>query len=119
MEWVRRFALKGGTVVAGTDIPFGGIMFHAELASLVDLGLSPLQAIAAGTGTAARVAGCGDWLGTIRPGQRADLLLMAARPDQDITTTREIDMVLVDGSAVTPGSLRSPGETRQRATGNG
>ena len=107
-EWVRRFVLKGGTVVTGTDVPFGGITFHAELAILVDLGLSPLQAIAAGTGSAARVAGRGDWLGTVRPGQQADLLLMNARPDQDITTTRAIDLVLVAGSAHTPDALREP-----------
>jgi hypothetical protein len=113
MDWVRRFALKGGTVVAGTDVPFGGITFHLELANLVGLGLSPLQAIAAGTGAAARVAGRGDWLGTVRPGQRADLLLMAGRPDRDITTARAIDLVLVGGSAYTPDALRvgrpSPG----------
>jgi hypothetical protein len=107
MRWVRRFALKGGTVVAGTDVAFGGITFHLELANLVLLGLTPLQAIAAGTGASARVAGCGDWLGTVGPGRRADLLLMAARPDRDITAARRIDLVLVGGSPYTPDALRS------------
>ena len=107
MEWVRRFALKGGTVVTGTDIPFGGIAFHTELANLVGVGLSPLQAIAAGTGTAARVAGCGDWLGTIRPGQRADLLLLAGQPGNDVADARAIDLVLVAGSAYSPDALRA------------
>jgi hypothetical protein len=47
-------------------------------------------------------------LGTIRPGQRADLLLMAARPDEGIATTRRIDSVLMGGSAYTPDAFRAP-----------
>lgn len=55
LEWMRRFRESGGRLVSGTDMQFGGIMLHRKLCNLQEVGLSPLEVIAAATrGAAAR-----------------------------------------------------------------
>ena len=56
LEWIRRFREAGGRLVVGTDMQYGGIAIHRELGILREVGLSPVEAIAAATGEAARVA---------------------------------------------------------------
>jgi imidazolonepropionase-like amidohydrolase len=51
---------------------------------LVNAGLSPLDAIVAGTATAADVCGLGDQIGTLEAGKRADLVVAAGDPLDDI-----------------------------------
>jgi imidazolonepropionase-like amidohydrolase len=75
-------ALAAGVNVAlGTD---AGIVEHGtnlrELGLLVDFGLTPMQAIVAGTAAAARMCGIDDEVGTIEPGRRADLVATAVNP---------------------------------------
>jgi imidazolonepropionase-like amidohydrolase len=69
-----------------------GISIHNELQILVESGLSPYEAIATGTVNAARVAermvGDGNG-GTVQVGQRADLILVAANPLEDVAVIRE------------------------------
>ena len=103
-EWIRRFHAMGGIVVLGTDTQFGGIQAHRELATLVDCGLTPSEAIAAGTGTAARVAGKHD-IGTLEQGSVGDLVLLSADPLVDISNLREIELVIQGGEARRPDEL--------------
>jgi hypothetical protein len=103
-EWVRRFHSMGGQVVLGTDSQFGGIEAHRELATLVHCGLSPSAAIAAGTGTAARVAGK-PGIGTLEQGSIGDMLLLSADPLVDIGNVRKIDLVIQGGAARRPDEL--------------
>jgi imidazolonepropionase-like amidohydrolase len=82
-----RMAVKAGVRIAtGTDAGLG--IRHGqnliELAHLVDAGLSPMAAIMAGTATAADVCGLGDQIGTLEPGKRADLVVAAGNPLDDI-----------------------------------
>jgi imidazolonepropionase-like amidohydrolase len=75
-------ALAAGVNVAlGTD---AGIIGHGtnlrELALLVEFGLTPMQAILAGTSGAAALCGIADEVGTIEPGKRADLVATALNP---------------------------------------
>lgn len=69
-----------------------GASLHAELALLVDAGLTPAQALAAATSVPAARFGLHD-RGLIAPGRRADLLLVAGNPAEDITHTRSIEAV--------------------------
>jgi hypothetical protein len=105
-EWLRRFHSLGGDVVLGTDMQFGGIAAHAELAVLVESGLTPLEALATATSTAARVAGCAS-VGRVAADRRGDLLLLAADPRLDVRHLRRIDLVVQDGVPHDPASLRS------------
>jgi imidazolonepropionase-like amidohydrolase len=72
-------------IAAGTD---AGIAAHgrnlAELSCLVELGMSPMDAIRAATANSARLLGVDDRLGTLRPGMLADLVVCAGDPLRDI-----------------------------------
>ncbi|WP_433264664.1 amidohydrolase family protein [Actinosynnema sp. CS-041913] len=83
-------------IAAGTD---AGITPHArnafELWCLVELGMSPMDAIKAATSTSARLLGVGDTLGSLRPGYQADLVLSAQDPLQDITCLTKPENILL------------------------
>lgn len=75
-----------------------GYSEHWELWQMVSAGLTPLQAITAATGNAAR------WLksdtGTLEAGKWADLVVLDADPLQDIHNSRTISAVYVAGNKV-------------------
>ena len=95
-----KLARAGVTIGTGTDIwqiPTG---VHLELEELVAAGLSPLEAIHAATGGAARIVGAEGDLGTIAVGKLADLVLLDADPVADIHNTRRIRAVIQAGRVV-------------------
>jgi imidazolonepropionase-like amidohydrolase len=91
----------GVGLATGTDVALPGIVpgfsLHDELAMLVEAGLTPLEAIQAGTLNAARVAGAADSLGSIEVGKVADLVLLEADPLADIRHTARVAGVMVGG----------------------
>jgi imidazolonepropionase-like amidohydrolase len=88
------------TLGTGTDIWQIPIGAHMELEQLVAAGLTPAQAIHAGTGGAARILGADKDLGTIEVGKWADLVLLDADPLADIRNTRRIWQVVHNGRLV-------------------
>jgi imidazolonepropionase-like amidohydrolase len=72
---------------------------HGELALLVRDGLTPVQALAAATSVPARSFHLDD-RGWIRPGMRADLVLVEGDPTTDIFATRNIVAVWKRGVRV-------------------
>jgi imidazolonepropionase-like amidohydrolase len=96
---VARFAQDGGLVMAGTDsywlASYPGDV-HEELQQLVTCGLSPLQALQAATLNPAQWLGLNDF-GIIKPGNRADLLILEANPLAGIENTRQISGVVLGG----------------------
>ena len=72
---------------------------HLELEFMVKAGLTPMQALVAATGTAARVMKI-DGAGTLQAGKWADLLVLNANPLTDIRNTRQIDSVWIAGRRV-------------------
>jgi len=99
MEWMRRFRAMGGTLLAGTDMQFGGIMLHREVRNLEALGMTSGQVIAAATGTAARALGLDADVGTIRPSRHADLVVLDGDPLADLGALHAIACVLKGGAA--------------------
>ena len=90
----------GVTIGTGTDIwqiPTG---VHMELEQLVAVGMSPLQAIHAGTGASAKILGAEKDLGTISVGKWADLVILDADPLVDIRNTRRIWRVMEYGRLI-------------------
>ena len=83
-----------------TRIP--GFSEHRELEDMVQAGLTPMQAIVCATRSNATLLGIEATRGTLRPGKRADLIVLAANPLDDITNTRSIVTIFHDGRAVTP-----------------
>jgi hypothetical protein len=114
---VRRLADAGVTLLAGTDAPNPGTVFgaslHRELELLVRCGISPAQALAAGTAEPARLFGLAD-RGRVAPGLRADLVLTSGDPLTDITATRAIERIWRGGIACDRHAfVGSPAEAEQ------
>ncbi|WP_406101845.1 amidohydrolase family protein [Streptomyces sp. NBC_01003] len=76
---------RGARIAMGTDAAVGphGVNLM-ELSYLVDLGMSPMDAIVAGTRTSAQLLGVDDRLGTVTAGRIADLVLCEGDPLTDI-----------------------------------
>lgn len=74
-----------------------GWAFQREMELLVDAGLTPLQAIVAGTMENARFFRVADRLGSIEVGKLADLMLVAGDPSKDITAMRNVRGVMLNG----------------------
>jgi imidazolonepropionase-like amidohydrolase len=71
-----------------------------ELALMVEVGMSPMDAILAGTRNAATALGASDRLGTLEAGKAADLLVVDGDPLQDIRVLADparVRMVMKDG----------------------
>ena len=65
---------------------------------MVEAGLSPMEAIVAGTRNAAINLGKAEELGTIEPGKLADIIAVSGDPLKDIRDTRKIKLVIKDGN---------------------
>jgi Tol biopolymer transport system component/imidazolonepropionase-like amidohydrolase len=99
-ETTAKLWRAGLTLGTGTDIwqiPTG---VHMELEQLVAAGLTPAQAIQAGTGGAARILGADKDLGTIQVGKWADLVILDADPLADIRNSRRIWQIVHNGRLV-------------------
>jgi Tol biopolymer transport system component/imidazolonepropionase-like amidohydrolase len=97
---VRRLHDAGVTLGAGTDIVAPPWALHTELEELVASGLTPAEALAAATSTAARVLGAEREIGTVAPGRIADLVILDADPLLDIRNTRRIWGLIQGGRVV-------------------
>jgi imidazolonepropionase-like amidohydrolase len=99
----------GVLLTAGTDAPYPGDMqgegLHHELELLVQSGLTPLEAISVATRNAARFIGATDW-GTIEPGKLATLIVVAGRPDRDISDTRKVVEGVIRGRTIDREALK-------------
>jgi imidazolonepropionase-like amidohydrolase len=89
----------GVDIAAGTDAIGGSTPnLHVELQLLVDdAGMTPLQALRSATQVGARTLGISDSIGTIEPGKRADLVILAADPSVDIANTISVVSVYKAG----------------------
>ena len=67
---------------------------------LVELGMTPMEAIVAVTRNGAIASGMLDELGTLEAGKYADVLLLDADPLEDIGNIRALGMVIRDGRVV-------------------
>ncbi len=98
---LKLLADGGVTIAMGTDSGtqlgrWQGYFEHVELELMVEAGLTPLRALVAATGSAARVMGLGE-LGTLEPGKWADFVVLDGDPLADIRNTRRIDSVWIAG----------------------
>ncbi len=97
-----RLAVKAGVPIAlGTDAtvyPHG--LNAREFVVLVELGLSPLDAIRAATTHAAELLGWSGKVGTVRPGAFADLIAVEGDPLTNIRALENVQFVMKGGDIV-------------------
>ena len=92
-------AVKAGTPVAlGTD---AGVEPHGlnarEFSLMARNGLTPAQALLAGTANGAELLGVADKLGTLSAGKLADIVAVAGNPLTDLKTTEHPLFVMKEG----------------------
>jgi len=101
---VKAFKKEGVPMVAGTDAGTSGIVWgfslHDELQLLVDAGLTNEEALSAATHLAAEWLDIDDKIGSIETGKFADLVLLDKNPLENISHTRKIAGVFVNGQWV-------------------
>lgn len=114
MSNLKKLSDNGVKIVMGTDAGpparFQGYFEHKELELMVASGLTPIQAIVAATGDAAKYLGLKD-LGTLEKGHWADFILMEKDPLETISNTQSLEAVWVAGNKVPE---RSAGMARGR-----
>jgi imidazolonepropionase-like amidohydrolase len=108
-ENVAKLHRAGVSLAAGTDSPFYWMPWalHRELEEFVASGLSPLEAITAGSLNAARVLRAEKEIGTVEEGKLADLIILDANPLEDIRNTRKIWKVIQGGKVVDRDALQN------------
>jgi imidazolonepropionase-like amidohydrolase len=104
-----RMAREAGVMVAaGTD---AGTPFNehgqnlGEMIFLADQGLSPADALRAGTATAAKVLGMEKDFGTVQEGKVADLVVVKGNPLEDMKALLTSVAVVMQGGKVVRNDL--------------
>jgi len=104
MENYRKAVRAGVKLVAGVD-SVGDVA--GELEFLMQGGLTAMEAIQAATKTAAECLDMSDAIGTVEVGKLADLVVIDGDPLADITTLRNVKMIMKGGVIYNPDDLRS------------
>ncbi len=94
-----KLAVDGGVRIAlGTD---AGVMRHGtnarEFGLMVRYGMTPMQAIVAGTSNGATLLGLEAEVGTVAAGKRADIVAVRGDPIQSIAVLEHVEFVMKDG----------------------
>jgi imidazolonepropionase-like amidohydrolase len=101
---------RGAHVLLGTDSPkptvLPGFSLHDELQSFVHAGLTPYEALRAGTSDAAIFLHQEKEFGTIAVGLRADLLLLKANPLENVDNIEKRVGVMSAGRWITEAELQ-------------
>ncbi len=102
-EMTRRAHEMGVRIVAATDTDYGPenvtTLAH-ELLELVEIGMTPLEALQAATTVAADLFGLTDTTGRVQEGLEADLIVLERNPLEDIGVIQDVLMVVNDGKVV-------------------
>jgi imidazolonepropionase-like amidohydrolase len=97
-QTVKKAMAKGVRIGLGTDAavyPHGRNV--EEFHQLADLGMSPLDALRAGTSVDAELLGVQNRLGVLEPGKLADIVAMPGDPTQNIRLTEKVFFVMKEG----------------------
>jgi imidazolonepropionase-like amidohydrolase len=98
-ETLMAYHKAGVPILAGTDSPLVpyGISLHLELEAYVAAGLTPFEALRTATVNVARALHVDRDLGTVQAGKLADLVIVEGDPLADISATRNVRTVIVNG----------------------
>jgi imidazolonepropionase-like amidohydrolase len=97
-QTVKRALAKGVRIGMGTDAavyPHGRNV--EEFHMLADLGMSPIDALRAGTSLDAELLGIQNSIGTLESGKLADVVVIPGDPTQNIRQTEKVVFVMKEG----------------------
>jgi imidazolonepropionase-like amidohydrolase len=99
-ETVQRAHRMGVKIVTGADTQYGPESLSrvsGEVMSLVELGLTPVEALRSATTVAADLLGLGGKTGAIQAGLEADLIVVERNPLQDARALADVLVVISNG----------------------
>jgi len=103
-EMFRNAVKMGVKISFGTD---AAVYPHGENAKefklMVDLGMSPIDALKSATTNDAELFGVAQKLGTLEKGKLADVIAVPGDPTTDITTTARVSFVMKEGKIIRHG----------------
>lgn len=99
---IARAHRAGVKVVVGLDLgsAVDPTVYAREFAVFVEAGISPMDAIQAGTRVAAELMRWDDRLGTIENGKQADIIAVPGNPLNDISALERVSLVMIGGRLV-------------------
>jgi hypothetical protein len=98
VEMFAAMRAAGVRILAGSDLASASVpALHDELVSLVNAGMTSMEALQAATRSPADFLGRLPTEGTIEVGKKANLVLLDASPLVDIRNTRRVWMVVLAG----------------------
>ncbi len=100
-----KLARLGVPVSIGAHGQEPGIAAHWELWSFVRGGMTPVEALRAGTIESARSLGYDRDVGSLEPGKLADLVVLDADPTKDIRNSDKISKVMIGGRLLDAATL--------------
>jgi imidazolonepropionase-like amidohydrolase len=103
-EMFRNATKMGIKISFGTD---AAVFPHGQNAKefklMVDLGMTPIDALKSATGNDAELLGIGQKVGTLEKGKLADIIAMPGDPTSDITATERVSFVMRQGKIIRQG----------------
>jgi imidazolonepropionase-like amidohydrolase len=116
-EMFRNAVRLGLKIGLGTD---AAVFPHGENAKefklMVDLGMTPIDALKAGTSNDAELLGVSTKTGAIEKGKFADVIAMPGDPTEDITATERVSFVMKEGKIIRNGPTTSAAKTAATET---
>jgi imidazolonepropionase-like amidohydrolase len=106
---IGRAHKAGVKITVGIDLGGYGVdpkVFAREFAILHEAGMTPMEAIQAGTRVNAELLQWEDRLGTIEAGKLADIIAVVGNPLENLSALEEVSFVMIGGKVV-----KRPGRT--------
>jgi imidazolonepropionase-like amidohydrolase len=85
---------------SGPPARFEGYFEHRELELMADAGLTPAQIVEIASRHSAEILGIDADYGTVESGKKAEFLVLAANPLDDISNTKTLEQVWQDGAQI-------------------
>ncbi|MBZ0114731.1 MAG: amidohydrolase family protein, partial [Thermoanaerobaculia bacterium] len=104
LRLAKKMHERGIVLVPGTD-DYPGLTLLADLAMWVEAGISNAEVLQMATHGSAKVAGVGDQEGVIRPGAKADLILIDGDPTTSIRDLQRVQLVVRGDTYLLPFEL--------------
>lgn len=105
-DWLKMLGKahrKGVKIAVGSDLCGYEVASHVcarEFDTLIEAGLSPMDAIKAGTSVGAELLQWDDMLGSLEPNKLADIIAVPGNPLEDISALESPSFVMKDGRII-------------------
>src|SRR5213596_2620376 len=112
-EMFRNAVKMGIKISFGTDAAVYPHWQNAkEFKLMVDLGMTPIDALKCATGNDAELLGIGQKVGTLEKGKLADIIAVPGDPTSDVTATERVSFVMKEGKIIRQGPRTAQGTVK-------